>query len=279
MNPMLLAALLQGLLILFFLFLGWLRPRVRQPLLPPQTVLNLATGITLFGFRLALMGGLMEWAASLPYTRPLNLDALANPWLQLTVAFVLQDFARYWLHYAHHRVPFLWRFHRVHHSSEVLDASAGLRMHLVDFIQLNLVPVVCFGLLCSCQTFPSWVWLAMATIVNGMDAFQHANIRMDLRHPVARWWNTLFVSPCFHSWHHASDWRKYDGNYGQTLSVWDHIFGTSVEEDYACTELGLPEHQQLEESLLGLQLLRPRRRPEAATPARPTDVAAAADPR
>ena len=79
-----------------------------------------------------------------------------------------------------------------------------------------------------------------------MDAWQHGNIAMSLRGPVARWWNTLFVNPCFHSWHHARDWRKHDGNYGQTLALCDHLFGTAVDEVDACRDLGLPQHQLLD---------------------------------
>lgn len=268
--PMLLAALVQGLLvvglILLFLFLGWLRPREPERVWGPDTWINLANGALLFGFRATLMAGLIDAVAGLDLPRPVDLAGLRNPWLQFTVAFVLQDLARYWMHYAHHRVPLLWRFHRVHHSSEHMNASSGLRMHVVDFVQLNMIPVVLFGLLLDCRSFHPTVWLGVSVVVYAMDAWTHGNIAMDLRGPVARWWDTLFVNPCFHSWHHARDWRKHDGNYGQTLAVWDRLFGTHVDEVDPCRDLGLPEDQQLENSLVGLQLLRPKVRREERQP-------------
>ena len=258
-SPML-QPLLVGGLVLLFLLLGALWPRERAPLLTPSTWLNLANGALLFLLRLAFTAGLTTGAAHLDLPRPVDLSGLGNPWLEFVVAFAAQDLARYGLHCAHHRVRFLWRFHRVHHSSEHLDATSGLRMHLVDFVQLNLVPVVLFGLLLDCRSFDPRVWLAIPLVVHGMDAWQHGNLAMSLRSPLARWWNTLFVSPYFHSWHHARDWRRHDGNYGQTLALWDHLFGTAVDEVEPCRDLGLPEDQALEESLAGLQMLRPRKR-------------------
>lgn len=262
-SPLLLALLAQALpvlgLILLFLVLGSLWPRDPQRVWCPDTRLNLATGALLFGFRVTLLAGLADAVAGLPLPRLADLSGLRDPWLQFTVAFVLQDLARYGVHFAHHRVPVLWRFHRVHHSSEHMNATSGLRMHAVDFVQLQLIPVLLFGLLLDCRSFPPAVWLGLSLTVHAMDAWTHGNIAMDLRGPVARWWGTLFVTPCFHSWHHARDWRKHDGNYGQALSVWDRLFGTHVDERDPCRDLGLPEGQQLEDSVLGLQLLRPRR--------------------
>lgn len=259
--PMLLQGCLVMGLILLFLLVGWLHPRERERVWGPDTWINLANGALLFGVRALLMAGLVDAVAGLDLPRPIDMSGVVNPWLQFTIAFVLQDLARYWMHYAHHRVPFLWRFHAVHHSSEHMNSTSGLRMHLVDFVQLNLIPVVLFGLLLDCRGFHPMVWLGISVVVYTMDAWTHGNIAMDLRGPVARWWDTLFVNPCFHSWHHARDWRKHDGNYGQTLAIWDRIFGTHVDEVEPCRDLGLPEGAQLENSLLGLQLLRPAKRP------------------
>ena len=123
--------LIQGTALGTFLLLGGALPRERsQGFVTKDTLLNVVNGLLLFGVKVALVDAIvghlsMGW---------LSTSILAEPWQQFVVAFLLLDFSRYWLHRAHHRVPFLWTFHRVHHMTERLDATAGLRMHIVDFI-------------------------------------------------------------------------------------------------------------------------------------------------
>ena len=77
--------------------------------------------------------------------------------LQFLLAFVALDFTRYWLHYMHHRVPFFWQFHRVHHSSATLYDTSGLRMHLFDFSQLALLPTLRFSPIVDIRTWSEWM--------------------------------------------------------------------------------------------------------------------------
>ena len=66
------------------------------------------------------------------------LSGVQVAWGYFLATFLALDFLRYWLHRLHHRVPFFWQFHRVHHSSEHLNATSGLRMHAFDLVQLAL---------------------------------------------------------------------------------------------------------------------------------------------
>ena len=102
--------------------------------------INVVNGLILFGLRVTLIAGL---AAHMTLGL-VDAAVIGQGWQQFLVAFLLLDFTRYWLHRAHHRPLAVDLLHRVHHMTENLDATAGLRMH-VDFIQLSLLPVVIFS--------------------------------------------------------------------------------------------------------------------------------------
>jgi len=241
-----------------FLIAGRLRPRVAdQPILNRDLVMNVVNGLALFGFRVTVIAAVAS---------SLELGVVGTEWLPGPVAqalfgFILLDFSRYWLHYAGHRIPFLWQFHRVHHSAEVLDASTGLRMHVADFIQLGLVPIVLFGLVLDTSTWHPAVLPVVLSIGVFFDTFQHANIRINTR---ARWfrvWNLVLNNPHFHSWHHTRDGHLRDGNYGNTLIIWDRFSGTDVTGPEPPAQYGVMEGEALANDPLGWQLLRTRPRP------------------
>lgn len=242
-------AILQGGVIGLFLLLGALWPRSAQPVLGRHTVVNLATGLLMFLVRLTLVA----MVADRVDLGLLDLSGLPGA-LQLGVAFLALDLTRYWVHRMDHRVPWLWSFHRVHHSSKHLDSTAGLRMHAVDFLQLSAIPIVLFGLLLRVEP---WVFTVAMGIGVVADGWQHANLRLDAGSPFWRTWGLLLNNPHFHAWHHNDQGASRDGNYGNTLTVWDRLFGSDVTGPVAPAGLGLSADQDLAESVLGLQLLRP----------------------
>jgi len=241
-------ALLQGGVIGVFLLLGALWPRNPAPVVGRHTFVNLATGLLMFLVRLGLVG----WVAARVEVHLLDLRALPGA-VQLLIAFLVLDFTRYWVHRLDHRVPWLWTFHRVHHSSDHLDSTAGLRMHIVDFFQLSAIPIVLFGLLFGVQP---WVFAVAMGIGVVADGFQHANLRLNYAHPFWRTWDRLLNNPHFHAWHHNAEGAQFDGNYGNTLTIWDRLFGSDVTRDELPEALGLSPDQALDQSVLALQLLR-----------------------
>lgn len=248
--------LVKATAMLLFQGLSLVAPRdPKQGLINRDTVINLSNGVILFALKFFVISTLLSY---------LNVGLFDLKWLgsgaaQLVFAFVLVDFTRYWLHYADHRVPWLWTFHRVHHSSERLDSTSGLRMHLVDFIQLSLIPVVLFGVIFDGSTMEPWALVGALAIGDVFDAFQHANLRWSLDNPAARLWHRLLNNPLFHSWHHTRDGALCDGNYGNTLLIWDRMFGTEVTQNQPPVLMGLDGDQIIDDrSLIGLQLLRPR---------------------
>jgi len=234
-----------------FLVAGLLWPRYPQAVPSRDTLVNLATGAGLFLLRVAV-----PWTIVAPLDGGwIRIGGMPAP-LQVLLAFLALDLARYGLHRAHHRVPWLWSFHRVHHSSERLDATSGLRMHVVDFAQLALLPVILFGFVLDTTGSPAW--LVPAALAPGVvsDAFQHANVRFDVRGATGWLWDRLLNNPHFHAWHHAADPTVCHGNYGNVLTVWDRLFGTCVSAEGLPDAFGLDAGQRLRNDPLNLQLLR-----------------------
>ncbi len=139
-------------------------------------------------------------------------------WLQLPEAVLLLELVGYWCHRAFHEVPWLWRIHAVHHSSEHLDWLAALRVHPLD---QTLTRATQFTVL-SALGFPFQL-TAGATLLLGLWAvFLHANVRARFG-PLER----LVATPAFHHWHHAHGRR---GNYAGLLPWVDALFGTAIVE-------------------------------------------------
>lgn len=142
----------------------------------------------------------------------------ALPWVVQFVACILTaDMAQYAVHRAFHRVPLLWRFHRVHHSIEHMDWVAGSRLHLVDVVVtrgLVLLPLIVLG-------FDQSVIYAYLALVSLHAVFIHANFA-----PSPAWLEKFVAMPRFHHWHHAIDDEARDRNFAVHLPVIDRLFGS-----------------------------------------------------
>ena len=156
--------------------------------------------------------------AGLPAPESLALMRNAPLWLQATVFFVLKDFLEWNIHRLLHRTPWLWEFHKLHHSIEEMDWIGNFRFHwgeIVVYKALTYLPLVILGV--------DWrVMLGIAVFGTLMQDLNHANIRVDwgpLRY--------LFNSPMMHVWHHDVELHGKGGqNFGIVLSVWDWVSGT-----------------------------------------------------
>jgi sterol desaturase/sphingolipid hydroxylase (fatty acid hydroxylase superfamily) len=137
--------------------------------------------------------------------------------LQFVEAVVIANLGAYLGHRLSHRVPLLWRFHAVHHSSERMDWLAAARVHPLDQLVskgLILVPLYLLGF--SRETFGAYVALATFHAV-----LVHANVRLDLG-PL----RYVIATPAYHHWHHSDDPRARDKNFAGELPVIDWLFGT-----------------------------------------------------
>lgn len=137
--------------------------------------------------------------------------------LQIPACLLVADFAQYWVHRAFHAVPFLWRFHKIHHSAEAMDWLAGARLHLVDAVLtrgLTYIPIYVLG-------FSQTAIVVYVIVVAIQATFIHANVRWEFR-----WIRGLIATPCFHHWHHAAEPEAIDKNFSVHSPLWDWIFGT-----------------------------------------------------
>ncbi len=142
--------------------------------------------------------------------------------VQLFLVVLVADLVQYTVHRAYHEVPFLWRFHSVHHSARSMDWLAGSRQHILELLFtriLVLAPIFVLG-------FPQRVIDVYVILVGFQAVFNHANV--DVRLGPLRY---LVVTPNFHHWHHSRDTEAIDKNYAAHFAFLDHLFGTAVSAD------------------------------------------------
>lgn len=151
----------------------------------------------------------------------------------LTVSlFLVDDFLRYVVHLAMHRVPELWEIHKVHHSAEKLNFATAERFHPVETILtgagltlgmgvVNGVFIAFFGEhLTPLTVFGANAGLFFFNVIGG--ALRHAPVWVSFGDKVERW----IISPSMHQIHHSENPAHYDSNMGGSLSCWDRWFGT-----------------------------------------------------
>ena len=161
--------------------------------------------------------------------------------IQVPVIMIVTDFAQYWIHRASHRWAWLWRFHRVHHSVEIMDWLAGSRLHFVDILvtrSVSLIPMTVLG-------FSEQAINIYLPILALQSVFIHCNVDYPLR-----WLNKILATPRFHHWHHTSDPRLLDRNFSISLPVYDLLFGT-----YHCPDATWPSAYGLVDNDLGHRYL------------------------
>jgi sterol desaturase/sphingolipid hydroxylase (fatty acid hydroxylase superfamily) len=186
----------------------WRRRFVADALLWLVHPLTYAAGVALA----ALLVG------ALPHSWLASRVAALPAWTQVALAVVAADAVGYALHRAYHRVPLLWSFHVVHHTSEQLDWLSSSRLHPVS--QAINAAVVAAPLL-ACGLPMSAVVVANA-IIGLWAVIAHANLRL----PLGRL-GVVLVSPAFHRHHHGRGVGAH--NLGGMFAVWDHLFGTWQE--------------------------------------------------
>ncbi|CAM2814515.1 sterol desaturase family protein [Janthinobacterium lividum] len=157
----------------------------------------------------------------LPDTIPAALSALPL-WGKILLGLLIGEVGTYWGHRLSHEIPWLWRYHAVHHSMEQLYFLANTRTHPVDMVVtrlFGLTPLYLLGLAGpSAAGSAAPVLLLLIGTVWGF--FIHANLRW--RFGPLEW---LVATPAFHHWHH-SKFEHINRNYASTLPVLDRLFGT-----------------------------------------------------
>ncbi len=168
-------------------------------------------------------------------------NMLAWPaWLEVLLAVIILDFAIYVQHWASHKVPMLWKIHRMHHADVDIDVTTALRFHPIEIVLSMLYKVVLVFLL-----GPSALAVVLFEILlNGSAMFNHANVALP------KWLDAvvrlLFVTPDMHRVHHSVHHHEHDSNYGFAMSIWDRLFGTYTpqpKDGHRGMTIGLPQWQ------------------------------------
>jgi sterol desaturase/sphingolipid hydroxylase (fatty acid hydroxylase superfamily) len=156
----------------------------------------------------------------------------------IVAGFLLRALVSWVTHLAMHKVPLLWRVHRVHHTDTVLDVSTTVRFHPLEFaIQ---VPIM-IGATLALGLHPAVV-IAYEIIDAGINVFTHSNVRLPAW--LDRALRLVLVTPDMHRVHHSMHRPQTDSNYGAVFSIWDRAFGTYrrlAPQTLAGLRLGLEE--------------------------------------
>lgn len=178
-------------------------------------------------------------------------------WLEIAVVFVVLDFAIWFQHWASHKIPVLWRLHRVHHADRDIDVTTAIRFHPIEIGLSMLFKIALVYALGA----PVAAVILFEVVLNGAAMFNHANIR--LPGAADRWLRLAIVTPDMHRVHHSTIRAEHDTNFGFNLSVWDRLFGTYTPQPRGGHEgmtIGLEGHQDRAPARLIWSLAFPFRR-------------------
>lgn len=237
-------------------WLEWRYPRRRETARRGRWLTNITLlaidGLVLRLFFPLLAVGAAVWAQAAGV-------GLFNVWmLPGPVAFVLclllLDLAIWAQHLLMHKVPLLWRLHRVHHCDLAFDVTTGIRFHPLEIalsMGLKMALVVALGA-------PVAAVIVFEVLLNATSLFNHANLRLPASlDRVLRW---LVVTPDMHLVHHSVHRPETDSNYGFNLPWWDRLFGTyraQPRDGHEGMRMGLEAFRSPREQALRLLLIQP----------------------
>jgi len=174
---------------------------------------------------------------------------------QFVIAFLLMDLSFYWWHVLNHRIPFLWRFHNVHHIDPDLDVTTGFRFHFGEVAMSAVFRVVQVALIgISAPAFAIYEIVFQANTL-----FHHSNLRLPIR--FERLLNKLLVTPRMHGIHHSQVEGETNSNYSVVFPWWDRLhrtLGLNIPQDEIV--IGVPAYSSRDDNQLINTLLMPFRK-------------------
>jgi sterol desaturase/sphingolipid hydroxylase (fatty acid hydroxylase superfamily) len=177
-------------------------------------------------------------------------------WLEALAGFLALDLAIYGQHVAFHKVPLLWRLHRMHHADLDIDVSTGLRFHPVEIILSMLIKIAVVILI----GVPALAVVIFEVVLNATSMFNHSNAGMPAW--VDRIVRLVVVTPDMHRVHHSIKRHETDSNFGFNMPWWDRLFGTyraQPEAGHESMTIGLPIFRDRRELRLDRLITQPFR--------------------
>ena len=139
--------------------------------------------------------------------------------------FVLFDLWMYLWHRSNHRIPFLWRFHRVHHTDPEMDTTTALRFHPVEIVFSSLLRLIVIPLIGLDLIHLLIYEMSMQPVI----VFHHSNVGLPERWD--RLIRSIIVTPNMHRVHHSQEGVEFNSNYSTLFSFWDRVFRTFRKRD------------------------------------------------
>ena len=226
-----------------------------RPLLG-RLLVNLAISALAFAAAMLLARpaalSVLDWAADRPFglvhVMPMPVAA------QFVIAFLLMDLAFYWWHVANHRVPFLWRFHNVHHIDPDLDVSTAFRFHFGEVALSTIFRIVQVGVI----GLSMWMFAVYEIAFQANTLFHHSNVRLPIR--LERLLNLVIVTPRMHGIHHSQVRDETNSNFSVVFSWWDRLHRTlGLNIPQAEIVIGVPGYADTGDNALSNALLLPFR--------------------
>ena len=171
---------------------------------------------------------------------------------------VVQDFFSFLVHYLMHKIPFMWEFHKTHHSATSLNIVTQYRLHPVELIINNSKSLMVFALVSGLFVYLSGGSLDKISVI-GVNVLhlvflvfgsnlRHSQVPLKYNNKV----ELLFISPFQHQIHHSDNPEHFDKNMGSKLAIWDWMFGTLLRSgNRGKLTYGLGEEQKKYNSFVG----------------------------
>lgn len=178
-------------------------------------------------------------------------------WAAFILGILILDLAIYAQHLIFHKVPVLWRLHRVHHTDMALDVTSGFRFHPVEIllsVAIKTALVVALGI-------PGAAVVVFEVILNATALFNHANLRLTPKLDAAI--RLVLVTPDMHRVHHSVHRDETDSNFGFNVPWWDRLFGTYRAQPRAGhqdMQIGISEFRDADNLRLRSLLTQPLRK-------------------
>jgi len=180
----------------------------------------------------------------------------APGWFKVLITVAFMDFILYVWHLLNHKMPFLWRFHRVHHSDLNMDVSTATRFHIGE---LAISAVIKISLIYFLGASPLGVLIFESALVMCAQ-FHHSSLKVPVWFENL-WW-ILFVPPSMHRIHHSVVIKERDSNYATIFSLWDRFLGTLTKHvDQRMIKIGVGAYRQPEKLNLHHLLVMPFTKP------------------
>ncbi|MEA1920247.1 MAG: sterol desaturase family protein [Campylobacterota bacterium] len=214
---------------IYFVVVTIIKAAVIVPLVLSSKEVALFTAVTLQEF--------------LGYFSPLDWSREAIMVTFSLTLFIVSDLTRYWLHRLMHTIPFLWRFHRVHHSAEVLNPLTFYRVHPVENFLFGLRYALSAGVVTGLFIYVFGARIGLVEIVGvNLFVFIFAMMGSNLRHShiplrFPKLMEQWLISPYMHQVHHSKEGTNH--NFGGALAIWDRLFKSLHVSEVKTLDFGI----------------------------------------